>query len=147
MPEGEQYRQEVERFLRRLGYRFVLRALRHPRRVAREEPFELALEVENVGVAPSYREDAVAVRLIPAGLAVAEAADAGVVLPTAVSVRAWTPGRHAVQVQVAVPAALAPGWYTLALGIVDAGHQPRVQLAIAGRAADGWYPLSSLEVT
>mgnify|MGYP000271244266 CR=1 FL=1 len=147
LPEGAQYRQEVERFLRRLGYRFVLRSLRHPVQVTREEPFELSMEVENVGVAPCYRDYTLAVRLAPAGLPPAEAVEAGVVLRTPVEVRAWTPGRHAVRAPLHLPPALAPGRFTLAIGIVGPDNQPKVQLAIAGRDPGGWYPLSTLEIT
>jgi hypothetical protein len=103
--------------------------------------------VENVGVAPCYRDYTLAVRLAPAGLAPAEAVEAGVVLRTAVAVRAWTPGRHAVRAPLQLPPALAPGRYTLAIGIVGPDNQPKVQLAIAGRDPGGWYPLSTLEIT
>jgi hypothetical protein len=46
-----------------------------------------------------------------------------------------------------IPADLAAGTYTLAVGIVDGEPAvPRVRLGITGRDADGWYPLSKITV-
>jgi uncharacterized membrane protein len=54
---------------------------------------------------------------------------------------------HEVHDSITLPADLAPGDYTLAIGIVgEESETPVVRLAIAGRDQDGWYPLSTLKV-
>jgi hypothetical protein len=135
-------RPEIERLLKKLGYRLVLRGLEHPAAVTAGQPLALAMDWENVGVAPSYRNDVLAVQLRDASGSPVLTADTGIV------VKAWLPGSiyHATPT-VTLPAGLAPGTYTLAIGVVDpATRKPVVQLAIQGRDANGWYPLSTVSV-
>lgn len=63
LPPGVQVREEIERFLRRLGYRLVLNELRHSRQAKSGEMFKLAMKWQNVGSAPCYRPYRVAYRL------------------------------------------------------------------------------------
>ena len=55
IPEGT--RDEIERFLRKLGYRLVLRRLAHNKSISAGEALEVSMLWENVGVAPPYRND------------------------------------------------------------------------------------------
>ena len=63
LPEGENVRPEIERFLRRLGYRLVLKELKHPPRCKAGGKLELSMKWQNVGSAPCYRPYRVAYRL------------------------------------------------------------------------------------
>lgn len=130
----------LERFLKRCGYRLVLRRVQFPSRAAAGQPLPLRVEVENTGVAPPYRDYVLAVRL--------RSANREVVVETDARPRAWLPGLHAVELRPRLPAGLPGGDYELAVALV-APHdrQPAVRLAIAGRTADGWYPLGRLMIT
>jgi len=160
LPKDPEVRAEVERFLRRLGYRLVLRQLRHRRQVAPGKSLELYMQWQNVGSAPCYRPYRLAYRLERDGAVVVEQIGR-------VTVDKWMPGEielfteeffagppelppgEIVNVtdQLTVPAGVPAGKYTLAIAVVDPGTgKPVVQLAIEGRRADGWYPLSRLEV-
>jgi hypothetical protein len=137
IPDG--MKTEVERFVRRLGYRLVLRSLEHPASVEPGARARLALEWENVGVAPPYRGYLVAFRLRAGGQEI--------VLVTDRSVRGWLPGKIAMAVEPVVPRSAQPGRYELAVGVVDpATKEPAVRLAIVGRSPDGWYPMSEIQV-
>jgi len=161
LPEGENVRREIERFLRRLGYRLVLRELRHPEHVKSGEPFVLAMKWQNVGSAPCYRPYRLAYRLTnKSGLAKT--------LVGKVAVDEWMPGSidtftddffgepadlppgpiiHVIESAV-LPHDMPAGTYYLAVGIVDEQtHEPIVQLGIKGRTEDGWYPLSVITVS
>jgi len=170
LPEGEHVRQEVERFLRRLGYRLVLRELQHPKRARRGEPLVLVMKWQNVGSAPCYRPYRVAYRLTnksgytktltpPLG---------GAGLIGTLTVEKWMPGSvdtftpeffkepadlppgEIVEVvdRVVLPANMPAGTFSLAIGVVgEKTSQPVVRLGIKGRTEDGWYPLSELEVS
>lgn len=139
IPEGT--RPEIERFLRKLGYRLVLRRLEHPQTVARASSLPLALDWDNVGVAPPYGRQRVAVRLT-------DARGKTALVAPGTPITGWLPGRRRVAETVKIPRRLAPGRYALAIGVVEpATKAPAVRLAIAGRAGDGWYPLSHIEVT
>ena len=67
LPKGENIRPEVERFLRRLGYRLVLTELSHPSNAQPGTDLGLAMKWQNVGSAPCYRPYRVAFRLTSPG--------------------------------------------------------------------------------
>lgn len=138
IPEGT--RSEVERLLRKLGYRLVLRQLDHDAEAKAGESLRVKMEWENVGVAPPYRDYRLAFRLTgPSGKATR--------LATETSIKGWLPGSREVEETLALPGDLEAGEHGLALAVVDAKTgEPAVRLAIEGRAEDGWYPLSTVVV-
>jgi len=139
LPEGT--RGEVERFLRKLGYRLVLREARLPREAAAGSALEVHLLFENVGVAPPCRDYRVALRLR------ARTAGRSAASAEGTSIEGWKPGKVAAKEKVELPPDFPPGPCELALAVVDpATRVPAVRLAIAGRADDGWYPLEKVEV-
>jgi len=160
LPEGPNVRAEVERFLRRLGYRLVLREMKHPAEVRRGGAMEIFMRWQNVGSAPCYRPYRVAYRLSD---------DKGHthVLAGGVAVDKWMPGSvplfdaaffknvpdlpggeiAAVTDRVEIPAGAAAGIYTFSVGIVSENElEPVGRLGVKGRAPDGWYPLSRIRV-
>lgn len=138
-------RDEIERFLRRIGYRLVLRQLQHARRTRARSNLAVSMQWENAGVAPPYRDYVLAFRLKREEQA--EKGQAPSMVTTRTSIKGWQPGRFEVSATLRLPGDLEPGRYELALGLVDPSTgKPSVRLAIVGRAGDGWYPLSHIEV-
>lgn len=130
----------VETFLKRCGYRLVLRRLEHPPKAAPAAALRVRMEFENVGVAPPYKNYVLALRLQQGGRSV--------VLDTDAKLRSWLPGRHRVEASLALPADLPRGRHQLALGVLDPHYrEAEVQLASAGRAPDGWHRLSEIEIS
>ncbi|HID24608.1 MAG TPA: DUF4832 domain-containing protein [Planctomycetaceae bacterium] len=161
LPEGEEVRREVERFLRRLGYRFVLKQLRHPATVRAGGTLTLTMRWQNTGSAPCYDPYRLAYRL---------SNDRGYqkVFVSTVTVDRWMPGEIpvftkeflreppdlppgpivAVTDTVVLPRDMPSGDYRLSLAVVGSRTDtPIVQLGIQGRAGDGWYPLSRVHVS
>lgn len=139
LPEGS--RPQVEKMLRRLGYRFVLRSLKHPASVERGGKLSIETTWENVGVAPCYADYVPAVSLVSGA---GERVWVGVL---GFSTRQWLPGAFAVSGEPALPADLAPAEYALELSVVHPDtREPVVQLAIEGRTESGWYALSRIAV-
>ena len=161
LPEGENVRPEVERFLRRLGYRLVLKELKHPSAARPGETVRLAMKWQNVGSAPCYKPYRLAYRL---------SNDEGYqrALVGKVTVSQWLPGSielfteeffkdpedlppgkvHDVADTIVLPGDVPAGEYVLSVGVVGVKTtQPVVQLGIAGRDEAGWYPLSKLKIT
>jgi len=160
LPNTDEFRQELERFLRRLGYRLVLKELKHPAQAKAGEKLTLAMQWQNVGSAPCYKPYRVANRLS------GENGFAKTFVST-VTVNRWMPGSidlfteeffrepkdlppgeiARVSDDVALPADMPAGQYTLSVGIVDeASSSPVGKLAIKGRAEDGWYPISKIQI-
>jgi hypothetical protein len=114
LPEGA--KPQVERLLRRLGYRLVLRRLKF-------DGGRVSMSWENVGVAPPYREYVLAVRI-------------GSGITRGPSVKGRLPGL------IEREFAVSGGAGELCVAVLDpATSKPAIRLAIAGRAQDGWYPL------
>jgi hypothetical protein len=141
VPEGT--RGEVERFLRRLGYRLVIRSVDHPATAHAGGELDVTMAWANVGVAPPYRDYRVALQLKSEKEKVAKS----IVLVTDHSVQGWLPGTRNVHSLLRVPTSIPPGRYELALGVVDPGSRiPAVRLAVLGRDAEGWYPVSHARI-
>lgn len=160
LPDDPSVRPEVERFLRRLGYRLVLTELKHPKRAKPGQDLELAMKWQNTGSAPCYRPYRLAYRLTDGG-------GKARVLAGNVTVNKWLPGEIELFTEqffqepadlpagavvdvadsVRLPDDLSPGAYTLSVGVVgEEGKEPVVQLGVKGRDEQGWYPLSTIEI-
>lgn len=161
LPDDPRLREELERFLRRLGYRFVLEEVAHPSQATPGARLAVQSRFRNVGSAPCYRPYRLAYRL-------ADAAGKRHVVVGATTVRDWLPGSvppfldtfakdgkeppdlppgppMTVNDAIELPQDMAPGECALAVGIVGIENEmPAVRLAIEGRDAEGWYPVGRL---
>ena len=161
LPEGETIRSEVERFLRRLGYRLVLKELKHSKQANSGETLTLNMKWQNTGSAPCYRPYRLAYRLT-------DQKGEDQVFVGNVTVERWLPGEISLFTEeffkqpadlppgaivdvtdsIRLPENLRQGTYKLSIAIVGQNDvEPVVQLGIAGRSEDGWYPLSSFAVS
>jgi hypothetical protein len=135
----EEWWPAVNRWLKKMGYRFVLRKLTYPAQVRPHGKLAFTTWWENQGVAPCYRNYALAFRL--------KNGASTVVLDTAADIRKWLPGDNLYDDAVFLPADMPPGGYELSIGLLDPRtRRPEVRLAIAGMDPDGWYTLGKIEV-
>jgi hypothetical protein len=137
------WRSKVDEFLKKLGYRLVMRALQHPRQMNPGGNVTVVSQWENVGVAPMYHRWPLAYRL---------RSDSDQTVAQWVSPadpRQWLPGpHHEVRDTVMIPIDIPPGVYSLDVGILDHdGGSAHVALAIEGRRPDLWYAASKVLVT
>jgi len=132
---------ELQRLARLSGYRFVLREVRHAGSAPRGAPLSFDMKWSNVGVGKLYRRHVLRLALLDDAGAVACASD-GKADP-----REWLPGDRAVTERLAIPAALAPGAYALAIGLVDPDTgKPAIRLAIDAPETDRWHRVSRVTV-
>ena len=132
------WREKLEEFDKKIGYRFVLRQALLPLTVRRGERFAIECFVDNVGCAPIYRPYRLALRFRQRG--------GSVVVPLRQDIRGWLPGHRWFDEKVALPRSLKPGEAKVDLGIVGDDGRPRVWFAIEGALVDGWHPLTSVDV-
>jgi Domain of unknown function (DUF4832)/Beta-galactosidase len=131
---------QVNRWLKKMGYRFVLRKFTYPAAVRPNDKVAFTSWWENKGVAPCYREFPVALRL--------RNAQHTTVLTTGADIRKWLPGDSLYDDAVFVPNDMPLGQYDLSIAVLNpASQQPAVKLAIAGIEPDGWYKLGTITVT
>jgi hypothetical protein len=134
-----EWRPLVDEWLKRMGYRFVLRKLGYPSEVRPQGKLAFRSWWENKGVAPAYREWPLAIRLKGAGRTE--------VFPTDADIRTWLPGDVVYDGAVFLPVDMPEGRYDLEIAIVDPRtRQPHVRLAIEGRQRDGWYRMGGITV-
>lgn len=138
-PVPDTWAPQVQRWLRRMGYRFVLRKFTYLTPVKPAAKLAFTSWWENKGVAPCYRPFRLALRLHD---------DAqNVLLVTDADLRFWLPGDNLHDSAITIPADTAPGDYDLQIAILDERFdEPHVKLAIEGRRTDGWYPLGPIKV-
>ncbi len=135
----------TEAFLKRIGYRLVLRSVTHPAKIEAGAVLRVDSEWDNIGVAPPYRKYVLAWQLTPVGKRLGKTGVQDADRP--VDVTTWLPGRHDVGLNLAVPKGMTAGRYRLSLALLDPfTSEPAIQLANEGRDAQGWYNLSEVEV-
>ncbi len=134
-----EWKPQVDQWLKKMGYRFVLRKFTYPPAVKPQGKITFTSWWENKGVAPCYRQWPLALRL--------KSAQRTEVFLTDADIRQWLPGDAVYDSAVFVPANLPSGEYDLAIALLDPQTRtPKVKLAIAGMESDGWYALGKIRV-
>ncbi len=136
---------EMEEFIKKMGYRFVINYLTHPSVVKAGGVLSVETEWENLGVAPAYRNYLIAFKLIPVSrnLKSIEIKDP----QYKVDIRKWLPGIHPLSLDLEIPSSVKPGMYNLAVAVKDPYTlEVDVKLGIAGLDSDGWYNLSEIMI-
>jgi len=140
-PVPASWRARVDEFLKKFGYRFVLRELTHTAEVRPGGTLLLKSLWENKGVAPIYHPWPLWYRL--------RSDDDRVVATwrSAANLMSWLPGPHAVEEVTVVPEEIPPGTYKLDIAVLgEDGKTAHVELAISGKRPDKWYPISNVTV-
>jgi hypothetical protein len=138
-PVPPEWQDLVDDWLKKMGYRFVLKRFSYPDEINKNGKLAFKSWWENKGVAPCYKNFTLAMRL--------KSDDIAVVLPTDADITGWMPGDIVYDNSVFIPNDLPSGNYDVQISLVDhLNYEPRVKLAIKGREDDGWYPLGSIKV-
>jgi hypothetical protein len=141
-PVPEAWRPRIDQFLKKIGYRFVLRQMTHSAVVSPGGTLVLRSLWDNVGVAPMYHPRPLAYRLRSAQDRVAAQ------WRSPADLRRWLPGslQHVEEIET-VPNDVPVGTYRLDVAILNEdGRSPGVHLAIEGMREDRWYHLSKVTI-
>ncbi len=138
-PVPEEWKDLVDGWLKKMGYRFVLRRFSYPRQVSPDGVLAFESWWENKGLAPCYKDFSLALRL--------KSDNHSIVLPTDAIIKEWLPGDNIYDHSIVLPDHVPADTYELQIAVVDRmHHEPRVNLAIEGKKEDGWYPLGPIEI-
>jgi hypothetical protein len=95
--------------------------------------------IENVGVAPIYRDYQFALRF--------KQGDKAEIVPIKSDIRQWMPGDTIIDDSFTVPATLKHGEAAVEIGIIERKSKlPRVLFANTGRQGDGWLALTRMDI-
>ena len=135
----DEWRPDIDRWLKRMGYRFVLRSFSYPEYAVRGEKVMIKSWWDNRGVAPIYKKYLLALKL--------KNEQTSEVIITDTDITSWFPGDNLYDDGIFIPRDLPAGKYNLQIAIVDwQSHQPKVKLAIKGMNPEGWYPLGIIDI-
>lgn len=138
-PVPEDWWPSVNRWLNKMGYRFVLRKFTYPSRVQPAGKLSFNSWWDNKGVAPCYHKFPLALRI--------KNDEYSEILLTDADIRTWLPGDNLYDNSVSIPPDIPPGEYDLQIGILDMhSNKPKVKLAISGKQPDGWYYLGKISL-
>ena len=107
-PIPEKWRDKIEYWLGRMGYHFVLRLVEYPACANAGDTLQFRMTVENRGVAPIYNAIPLRLRLV---------GKEEHLFTSGVDVRAWLPGEHTAEFEIALPADAKAGAYDVELSI------------------------------
>jgi len=129
----------VDDWLKKMGYRFVLRRFTYPETLRQNGKLPFTTWWENKGVAPCYKDFTMAVRLKSGSREALYISDA--------NLKEWLPGDIVYDNDFFIPFDFPTGTCDVQVAIVDRlNHEPRVKLAIEGRLDDGWYQLGKVNI-
>ncbi len=135
----EEWWPQINRWLKKMGYRFVLRSFAYPEFAAPNEKFSFTSWWDNKGVAPCYKKFLLAIRLTNK--------KRSEIMITDVDITTWLPGDNIYDNAVFIPSDMPVGEYELQIGIVDRqSHEPKVKLAIEGKDHEGWYSIGKVTI-
>ena len=131
----EQWRESVERWVRRMGYRYEIHQLCWESEAKAGENWGIEMLVLNTGVAPSYHNYAPVIRLSGEG----EVID----LPIDEDIRKWMPDEeHFGSYTLQLPENMKHGEYEVSIGFpTGLPQRPMLMLAIENENIDGFYKM------
>jgi len=138
-PVPEVWSPLVDKWLNKMGYRYVLRKFEYPAFVCRQGQLPFTSLWENIGVAPIYKDYKLAVRL--------RNEQRTIIFPTATNMRDWLPGDIQYDEKLFIPFDAPIGKYRIEIAVIaPVSHEPRVKLAIDGKTNDGWYSMGEIQI-
>ncbi len=139
-PVPDEWKPLVDNWLKRMGYRYVLRRFSFPSVVNVHEQMLITSLWDNKGVAPIYKDYKYAVRL--------KNDKRTEIFCTSADLLSWLPGDIIHDEKFYIPLDMQAGIYQIAVAIVSPGSfEPKIKLAIEGVNEEGWYPMGKIQIT
>lgn len=136
-PIPYEWKDKIEKWLIKMGYRFVLTELECADEFAKDEDAKIIIKGKNAGVAPIYNRLPVTLRLTNG--------DENFDFATDVNVTDWLPGDFKETIQFRIPKRAKAGKYELSLAI-GGGDYPVVTVANEGEHRNGYFVLGDITV-
>lgn len=133
-PIQYEWKEKIEFWLERMGYRFVIKEVEYPEVVKVGETAKIMFKIENKGVAPIYNKLPLKLRF--KGKKTQE-------YITDVDITKWLPGEYSETICLDIPNGMENGEYELQIAI-GGGEYPNVQFASEGEKDDNFFLLGKV---
>ncbi len=133
IPAPFEWQEKIDAWVAKMGYHYTVKSATLPCEIAANEPFSVKLCMENVGVAPIYKEIPLKVRFSCGDHRIESIAD--------VDLRTWLPGEHETEISLSLPFA---GEWTVEIAIQKDG-MPKIYLATDAKRNDVWYEIGTVK--
>jgi hypothetical protein len=138
-PIPEQWQPNVERWLKKMGYRFAVRRVMYSGQINTGESLHIKCWWENLGVAPIYHKYPLAFRL--------KGGNISYILKSGADITSWLPGDIIFKEDFALPENAVSGNYMLQAAIIGrSGDEPAIKLANGARGSDGWHDIGGVVI-
>lgn len=111
IPIPYEWEDKVNYWISKMGYHFMIKEFAYPEIGAAGDELQLKLTVDNLGVAPIYKQLPLMVRL--------KNADHSYEFNTDVNIKTWMPGETENEISVTLPDDIASGTYDIEIGIFN----------------------------
>jgi uncharacterized membrane protein len=135
-PIQYEWKEKIEYWLERMGYRFVIKEVEYPEVVKMGETAQISLKIENRGVAPIYNK-------LPLKLRIKGEKTQEYV--TDIDITKWLVGEYEEKISIDISSEFLNGEYELQIAI-GGGDKPRVQFANELEQDGEFYCLFKMQV-
>lgn len=136
-PIPYEWEEKVKYWLSKMGYHYTIKSVSFPNLTKAGEKLQIVLNIENVGVAPSYHKIPLFVKL---------KGNKDYVFETNVDIRKWMPGIHTENICIDIPLNISRGKYDIEISIYD-NTVKNVYFATNAKFANGWYQIADILIT
>lgn len=136
IPVPYEWEDKVKNWVAKMGYHYTIHSFAYPEKAMPADTVQMVLDIENVGVAPSYHKTPLYVKL---------RGEKEYVFETDVDIRKWMPGKHSEQIHIEIPADLKTGAYSIEVSIYN-DLVKNVYFATDAAYQDGWYKLGEIKI-
>ncbi len=139
MPAPIEWREKIDYWVSKMGYHFTFNYITAPTTVSKNDGLFFTLGVENVGVAPIYKDARLLIRL--------KGENDEVTFDAGCDVRDCLPGKFDISIIYPDALPLAPGKYAIEAKVFYENLSDIYFATDAPRTDDGFYELTKIEIT
>lgn len=136
LPIPYEWEDRVKDWVAKMGYHYTIHTFAHPEKAMPADSLQLVLEIENVGVAPSYHKMPLYIKL---------RGETEYAYETDIDIRKWMPGKHSEEITVEIPADFKNGIYSIEISIYNEIVK-NAYFATDAAYQDGWYKLGEIKI-
>lgn len=136
IPIPYEWEEKVKYWLSKMGYHYAINSFSYPEFAVAGYKTEFNLNIENIGVAPSYHKIPLFLKL---------KGEKEYIFETDIDIRNWMPVKYKEEIVIDIPKNIEKGIYIIEISIYD-DIVKNVYFATDAEYQDGWYILGEIDI-